>query len=294
MSKVCKIKGCNKKYLARGFCRLHYDRWYFGIIDEDGNQLREIFSTKPKGESWKLKMKEVMKDPEIRKKCGWSKGLTKETSEGVRNSSNARKGLIPRNKNLTMEEEFGTEKAAEIKQQISDSMKKAFENDPSLYEKCSKARKGKPSPMKDQQHTSEGRENIKKGMANRDPGDRKRWIDSLSGENSPNYRGGISYLPYGFKFDSKLKRRIRERDGNVCQLCFLTNKEHKEKYGDSLHCHHIDHDKQNCEEYNLITLCNVCNGKVNKDRKKWTNYFQILLSVIDEQDYLMELTNAYN
>lgn len=289
MSKVCKVKNCNKKFLAKGFCQLHYSHFRFGIIDKDGNQLREIFSTRPKGESWKLKMKEVMKDPEIRKKCGWSKGLTKETDERVKSIADAQKGNVPRNKNLTMEEEFGAEKAAKIKQQIRDSMKKAFENDPSLYEKCSIARKGKPSPMKDQQHTPESRENIKKGMANRDPKDRERWIESLSGANNPNYRGGISYLPYGFKFDSKLKKKIRERDGNICQLCFMPNEEHKEKFNDSLHCHHIDYDSLNCKEHNLISLCNSCNGKVNKDRKHWTNYFQTLLSVVMEQNYLMEL-----
>jgi len=237
--------------------------------------------------------KEAMNNLDVKKRCGWSKELTKETSEGVRNSSNARKGLIPHNKNLTLEEEYGVVKAKEIKQKISKKCKEAFENDPSLYEKCSIARKGKPSPMKDQQHTPEGRENIKKGMANRDPKDRERWVESLSGANNANYRGGISYLPYGFKFDSKLKKKIRERDGNICQLCFMTNEEHKKKFKDSLHSHHIDYDKQNCEKNNLITLCNVCNGKVNKDRKHWTNYFQILLSVIDEQDYLEELYAYY-
>lgn len=288
MNKICKIKDCNKKYLARGFCRFHYNRWYFGILDADGKQLREVFSTRPHGESWKRKMKEVMNRPEVKKKCGWSKGLTKETSEGVKHQADARKGLIPRNKGLTLEEEFGIEKAIKIKQQTSDSMKKVFEKDPTRKEKC-RFWKGKSTAMKGKHHTPETREKIKKSMANMDPKVRENWIKSLSGENSPGWRGGTSHKPYGYKFNSKLKKRIRERDGNICQLCFITNEENKEKFGKSLHNHHIDYDKQNCRENNLITLCNVCNGKVNKDRKHWVNYFQILLSVIDEQNYLMRL-----
>lgn len=236
-----------------------------------------------------IRTKKAMKDSEVKKKCGWSKGLTKETSLGVKHQADSQKGIIPRNKGLTLEEEFGVEKAVKIKQQISSSMKKAFENDPTLYEKCSIARKGKESPMKGKHHTLETREKIKKALADLDPDVKRRKIEAISGENNPHWRGGTSHKPYGYKFNSKLKKRILERDGNICQLCFMLNKEHKEKFKDSLHCHHIDYDKQNCRENNLVTLCNVCNGKVNKDRKHWMNYFQILLSVVDEQNYLMRL-----
>jgi len=34
----------------------------------------------------------------------------------------------------------------------------------------------------------------------------------------------------------------------------ITNKEHKAKYGRQLDIHHIDYDKQNCKESNLIAL----------------------------------------
>jgi hypothetical protein len=256
---------------------LTYEEEY-GI--EKAKEMKELVS---------VKTKEGMDNIEVKEKCGWSKGLTKETSGGVKNSSNSRKGLIPRNKGITLEKEFGIEKAEKIKQKISILTKEAFKNDPILKEKCGRPHKGKPSPMKDRQHTPESRENIKKGMANRDPEDRKRWIESLSGENNGNWLGGLKYMPYGFNFNPKLKEKIRNRDGNICQLCFLMNEENKEKYGKSLHAHHIDYDKQNCTESNLVSLCNVCNGKVNKDRKKWTNYFQTLISVLEEQKYLMEL-----
>jgi len=230
-------------------------------------------------------MKEVMNRPDVKenisKKC---KGLNSGILHPMFGKHHKPESIEKMKTTLTI-----VMNDPAVKQKISDSVKKAFENDPTLYGKCSKARLGKEFPMKGKHHTPETIEKIKESLANMDPEIKRRKIEAISGEKNPHWCGGISYLPYGFKFDSKLKRRIRERDGNVCQLCFLPNKEHKEKFKDSLHCHHIDHDKQNCEEYNLITLCNVCNGKVNKDKKHWTQYFQTLLSVVDEQDYLEEL-----
>jgi len=41
--------------------------------------------------------------------------------------------------------------------------------------------------------------------------------------------------------------------------------------------HHIDYDKQNCNENNLITVCNSCNSKVNYNRDYWFVYFKYFL-----------------
>ncbi|MCK4357327.1 MAG: HNH endonuclease [Candidatus Cloacimonetes bacterium] len=235
-----------------------------------------------------IRAKKVMNRPEVKKKCGWSKGLTKETDLRVKHQGDSRKGRVPHNKGLTFEKEYGIDEANKLKQQISDSMKKAFENDPSLYEKSRSGRKGKESPMKGKQRSPETKEKIKKALANLDPDVKRRKIEAISGERNHNWRGGISNRPYGYKF-KKLKKKILQRDDYICQFCFITNKEHKEKVGDSLHCHHIDYDRQNCEENNLITLCSSCNASVNFNRKYWTNYFQTLLSVVDEEIYLMEL-----
>lgn len=49
-----------------------------------------------------------------------------------------------------------------------------------------------------------------------------------------------------------LKRRIRERDGNICQRCG-TSPTYR-----ALDVHHIDGDKFNLDEDNLITLCQTC------------------------------------
>lgn len=92
---------------------------------------------------------------------------------------------------------------------------------------------------------------------------------ACSGSNNPNWKGGIGQLPYPFKFNNKLKENIRNRDNNTCQLCGKT----KEQEGKNLSVHHIDYDKENIEQYNLITLCSSCNIKVNYNREYWQTYF---------------------
>jgi len=86
--------------------------------------------------------------------------------------------------------------------------------------------------------------------------------------NNPNWKGGISFLPYCYKFNNKLKEEIRERDNQTCQLCGKNEDEN----GQKLSIHHIHYDKENCDP-DLITLCNSCNGKVNGNREYWEEYF---------------------
>lgn len=63
------------------------------------------------------------------------------------------------------------------------------------------------------------------------------------------------------------RRRALERDGHTCQRCGINSEEHREKYGMSLHVHHIvpwhefdDHEERN-ELSNLVTLCASCHGE---------------------------------
>jgi hypothetical protein len=87
------------------------------------------------------------------------------------------------------------------------------------------------------------------------------------GRNNLSWNGGSSYKTHGYGtgWTGYLKTRIIERDGFNCGLC-----------GDykNLAIHHIDYDKQNCNDNNLITLCRSCNVKVNFDRKKWEKLFK--------------------
>lgn len=79
------------------------------------------------------------------------------------------------------------------------------------------------------------------------------------GKDSPHWLGGLSFEPYSFEFNSQLKKKIRERDNWKCQICYLAGK----------YVHHIDYNKKNNSENNLITLCNSCHGLTNGNRNVW-------------------------
>ena len=80
-----------------------------------------------------------------------------------------------------------------------------------------------------------------------------------SGENNVWWRGGASNLPYPLGFNEKLKEQIRSRDNYHCRLCSIPQCELLR----ALDVHHIDHDKENLEPDNLISLCSPCNIKCN-------------------------------
>ena len=96
---------------------------------------------------------------------------------------------------------------------------------------------------------------------------RLKMSKAQSGKLSSQWLGGISFEPYSIEFNDQLKRKIRKRDKNICQLC------RKRKYGKELDVHHIDYNKKNCKESNLIALCRKCNFKVNGGRDYWLTYF---------------------
>ena len=103
-------------------------------------------------------------------------------------------------------------------------------------------------------------------------------IGKFVGKNSFTWKGGLSFEPYTEEFNYRLKEGIRQRDNHTCQLCGKT----QEEEGKRLSVHHIDYDKKNCNEVNLITLCRGCNGKVNFNREYWSEFFQLKLRLLEE------------
>lgn len=99
---------------------------------------------------------------------------------------------------------------------------------------------------------------------------KKKLSEWQIGEKSPHWRGGISNDPYSFEFNKELKEKIRKRDNYTCQLTGKTEKE----LGRRLTIHHIDYDKKNHAEDNLISLSRDSNTKVNYNRDDWTKYFK--------------------
>ena len=117
--------------------------------------------------------------------------------------------------------------------------------------------------------SEEHRKNI--GNAGKGRKHSEKTIKNMSGEKSCHWKGGISFEPYPVEFNRILKRKIKERDNYKCKNNDCWNKSKK------LTIHHIDYDKQNCNEFNLITTCVKCNSKVNGSRDYWTKYFNKII-----------------
>jgi hypothetical protein len=96
-------------------------------------------------------------------------------------------------------------------------------------------------------------------------------------KNNPNWKNGISKLPYSFDFTSELKHEIRTRDKFTCQCCGMTEKQSLKKFGRCLDIHHINYNKQNCLKDNLITVCRFCNNIANGDRDYWYAYYKYII-----------------
>ncbi len=106
---------------------------------------------------------------------------------------------------------------------------------------------------------------------------RKCFKVDMKLEGNPNWKNGISFEPYNPNWTKELRLEIRKRDNFICKLCNLSEQESITKYGRVLSVHHIDYNKDNCTENNLITACVKCNSKVNKNRSYWTKYFKNIL-----------------
>ena len=94
---------------------------------------------------------------------------------------------------------------------------------------------------------------------------------SLSGELNGNWKGGISCEPYCQNWTEEFKEFIKERDNYKCLNpdCWEISKR--------LTVHHIDYNKKNCEPQNLITLCNSCNSRANKDREWHKAWYETII-----------------
>lgn len=85
-------------------------------------------------------------------------------------------------------------------------------------------------------------------------------------------KGGTG-IPYEFnnypKDFFRIKPKIRARDNYTCQLC----DKKFDKYSTGLDVHHIDYNKNNNDEINLICLCHKCNIRANFDRDYCYAYY---------------------
>jgi 5-methylcytosine-specific restriction endonuclease McrA len=91
-----------------------------------------------------------------------------------------------------------------------------------------------------------------------------------TGKLSHNWRGGLSFQKYPQEFNDLLKHYIKEKFNRKCALCKKNKK--------LLDVHHINYDKNDCKEENLILLCRSCHTKTNiKEKEK---YIKILKKIV--------------
>lgn len=92
----------------------------------------------------------------------------------------------------------------------------------------------------------------------------------MRGKNNPRYKNGMckSYTRQreAYKgFTLKIRKAVRKRDNNTCQVCGKT----KEEHGMNMHVHHVDYNKGNNSQDNLICVCRYCHGIIHGDENKW-------------------------
>ena len=149
--------------------------------------------------------------------------------------------------------------------------------------KKSEETKKKMKEVTRQSLTEEHKEAIRNSYYHTHRDGKNNWNYGRKRELSPVWQGGISFDPYSIEWTSELREFIRNRDNHTCQNCNITEEEHIIVFGRTLHVHHIDYNKQNCQKDNLITLCISCNIRANYDREYWKIFYQNKIIIIQKE-----------
>ncbi len=135
-------------------------------------------------------------------------------------------------------------------------------------------REGKiESPFKNmtyEQRLKQVRTRKERNHYNRTPEQNMKLSNSVKGEKHYGWIKDRSFLIYPDEFNNGLKQKIKKNFRFRCQECFR----HQNELEHSLSVHHIDFNKKNNSENNLIPLCKSCHTQTNFNRENWTTYFQ--------------------
>lgn len=147
----------------------------------------------------------------------------------------------------------------DVAKKVSESLKLYLKDNPRFGEKNS---------FFGREHTEEYKklasETRKGKWAYNDEQKRKQEENTPRGKDSHLWKGGISFDPYSPSFNNHLKKKIKIRDNYTCICGKKTQK---------LAVHHIDYNKENCNDNNLISLCYSCHSKTNHNRDHWEIFF---------------------
>jgi len=184
---------------------------------------------------------------------------------------------------------FGKHRSEETRKKISNTIKNKYKStvhynlgkrrSKIARIRMSKAHKGKHLSNEHRKKISESNKGRKcywlgKQMSEKT---KKKMSKSSKGKKNHRYIDGLSCSQYYWEFNETLKNKIRQRDNFSCQCCEKQQIDCER----ALPVHHIDYNKHNCKENNLITLCISCHAKTsgNKelDRDYWYAYCTYLM-----------------
>ena len=97
----------------------------------------------------------------------------------------------------------------------------------------------------------------------------------MQGIKLEDWKGYISFEPYGEDWNVYLKNQIRKRDNFTCQICGISEK----KLSKKMDVHHINYNKKNHNFINLVSLCKRCHVKTNTKREYWEWQLNILNNI---------------
>lgn len=221
-------------------------------------QLRIVNKGKNKGDIWELDKKK--KFCSVNCQNDWQRKIKWEDRIGIVSAEKIRKDTSDRvsgDKNPTHN--------PEIAKKVSDSLKEFLKNNP---------RNGEKNSFYGKKHSDEYKkwaiESRKGKWSYNDEQKKKQEENTPRGSKSHLWNGGHSYDIYPQEFNSKLKKKIKNRDNHTCCVC--------DKETQKLSVHHIDYDKMNSNETNLISLCISCHGKTNINRKHWKIFFEGIIN----------------
>lgn len=123
-------------------------------------------------------------------------------------------------------------------------------------------------------HTDKAKRKISKSQEGRQPAlglkHTPETLEKISAENSPSWKGGISFEPYCSKFNNSFKESVRDKFDRRCFLCGAIENDRK------LDVHHVNYDKSClCSEVEceFVPLCRSCHSKTNHSR----DYYERLI-----------------
>ncbi len=259
--KKCSKDGCSERYYAKGYCRNHYrtiinqeSKKYWGKILKD-ERLHE--GRRNSFKKWYSKIKDTDYNKERNQKH-WAEWYPKNKEKFIKYVKKWKK-LLPIEKlkeyrqkdNATRE--FGSWKLREF----------IIQRDGEKCIRCGITREEHKKRWNQDLHVDHkdnyGRNVIKEAKNNKQENLGTFCIRCHRSKSSKEQwdQKREELLIYGKDFTEDLKEKIRNRSGRICEDCGKTEKQNKKK----LDVHHINGNKHDNQEGNLIPLCTICHNR---------------------------------